>query len=503
MKIRLPQSVYNPTSYAGAAIALIAVFMFVFLYVLASISSIDHAYTGIVIFIVIPVFIILGLLLIPIGMVRTIRRQKRTGKLPAEKFPILDLNQSRHRNATVLFAIGTTVFLFLSALGSYEAYHFTESVEFCGKVCHEVMHPEYIAYNKSPHAKVTCAECHVGEGANWYVKSKLSGLYQVYSAITHSYSKPIETPVRNLRPARETCEQCHWPQKTYGKQQRRAIYILPDEQNTKWEIDLLMNTGGGNPAFGNDSGIHWHINQDIEIEYITTDEKRSIIPQIILRDKITGKETIFHDEYEPFDADNAEFSERRVMDCIDCHNRPAHVYDDPSRFINVAIAAEAIPASLPFIKKAAVEACIQEYESTEEAMKGIRDYLTTFYEEEFAEKSLLSRDLEKAILGVQHAFSENIFPDMKVSWEHYPDNIGHMTSSGCFRCHDGKHTSEDGATISNECESCHMIMAQGPADSLVFASSMDGLPYRHPVDIDEAWMETGCYECHSTPPLDF
>ena len=164
MKIRLPQSVYNPISYAGAAVALIAAFMFIFLYVLASISSIDHAYTGIVIFLIIPAFIVIGLLLIPIGMVRTIRRQKRSGEMPKEQFPILDLNQSRHRNATMLFAIGTTVFLFLSALGSYEAYHYTESVEFCGKVCHKVMHPEFIAYNKSPHAKVTCAECHVGEG---------------------------------------------------------------------------------------------------------------------------------------------------------------------------------------------------------------------------------------------------------------------------------------------------------------------------------------------------
>ena len=503
MKIRLPQSVYNPLSYAGAAVAIIAAFMFVFLYVLASISSIDHAYTGIVIFIVIPAFIILGLLLIPIGMARTVRRQKQIEKLPEKSFPILDLNQSRHRNATILFAIGTTVFLFLSALGSYEAYHYTESVEFCGKVCHEVMHPEYIAYNKSPHAKVTCAECHVGQGANWYVKSKLSGLYQVYSAIANVYSTPIETPVKNLRPARETCEQCHWPEKAYGKQQRRAIYFLPDEQNSKWEIDLLMNTGGGNPALGNSSGIHWHINQDIEIEYITTDERRSVIPEVVLRDKKTGQEIVFKDEYEPFDPESTEASESRIMDCIDCHNRPAHIYDDPSRFINVAIAADEIPSSLPFIKKTAVEACMQEYESTADAMEGIREYLTTFYQENYNTDISQSRDLEKAIVGVQHAFSENIFPSMKVTWEHYPDNIGHMTSIGCDRCHDGKHTSADGRTISNECQICHTIMAQGPPENFVFANSAEGLAFRHPVDIDEAWLETGCFECHSTPPNDF
>ncbi len=503
MKLRLPHSVYNPISYAGAAIALIATFMFVFLYVLASLSSIDHAYTGIVIFLIIPTFIILGLLLIPIGMVRTIRRQKRLGKMSSEAFPILDLNQSRHRNATIIFSIGTIFFLFLSALGSYEAYHYTESVEFCGKVCHEVMHPEYIAYNKSPHARVTCAECHVGAGANWYVKSKLSGLYQVYAAIANVYPKPIPTPIKNLRPARETCEQCHWPQKTYGKQQRRAIYVMPDAQNTRWEIDLLMNTGGGNPALGNNSGIHWHINPDIEITYITTNEKRSTIPRVILRNKKSGEETIFEDEETPLEED-ADFVEHRIMDCIDCHNRPSHNYDDPNRFINIAIAAGAIPTSLPYIKKTAVEACLQEFETTEEAMQGIENYLTSFYRENYPELAKEHKDdLARAVVGVQKAFSENIFPRMKVTWERYPDNIGHITSEGCFRCHDGKHTSKEGRTIVKECKSCHVILAQGPTDSLTFANSQQGLDFQHPVDIDGAWMEMGCYECHSTPPLDF
>ncbi len=504
MKFRLPQSVYNPISYAGAAIALISTFMFVFLYVLASLSSIDHAYTGIVIFLIVPAFIILGLILIPIGMARTIHRQKRLGKLPREAFPILDLNQPRHRNAVIIFSIGTIIFLFLSALGSYEAYHYTESVEFCGKVCHEVMHPEYIAYNKSPHARVTCAECHVGEGANWYVKSKLSGLYQVYAALANVYPKPIPTPIKNLRPARETCEECHWPQKTYGKQQRKSIYVLPDEQNTQWGIDLLMNTGGGNPALGNNSGIHWHINPDIEIEYITTNEQRSVIPRVILRDKKTGEETIFEDKDNPFDEENADFVERRIMDCIDCHNRPAHTYDDPSRFVNVAIAAGVIPTSLPFIKKTAVEACMQEYETTEEAMAGIREYMTTFYQENYPDLAAKYKDdLEKAIAGVQDAFSENIFPFMKVSFEQYPDNIGHMNSEGCFRCHNDRHASDDGRVITKKCVSCHTIMAQGPVESMTFASSQEGLEFQHPVDIDGAWKEMGCYECHNTPPLDF
>ena len=166
MKLRLPNSYYNPISYAGTAIASIATFMFVFLYVLSSISSFQKAYAGIVIFIVIPIFIIFGLVLIPVGMIRKIRLQKKLGVIPPTVYPVLDLNNPQHRTALILFAIGTIIFLFLSALGSYEAYHFTESVKFCGELCHKVMEPEYTAYHSSPHARVTCAECHVGEGAN-------------------------------------------------------------------------------------------------------------------------------------------------------------------------------------------------------------------------------------------------------------------------------------------------------------------------------------------------
>lgn len=501
MKLRLPNSYYNLTSYLGTALAAIALFMFVFLYVLSSVSSIDRAYVGIVIFLVIPAFIILGLLLIPYGMWRTVRKQKKEGKSGRPDFPILDLNQPQQRNATVIFALGTLVFLFLSALGSYEAYHYTESVEFCGRLCHHLMIPEYTAYHTSPHARVTCAECHVGTGANWYVKSKMSGLYQVYSTIFNKYSRPIETPVKNLRPARETCEECHWPQKVYGKQQRHEIYYLADEANTKWQIDILMNTGGGNPALGQSSGIHWHINPDIEVDYITTDHKRSIIPRVILKNKATG-ETIVYDNIEAPLDESAEFQEQRSMDCIDCHNRPSHIYRDPSKFINIAIAAGEIDASLPMIKTAAVQACLEEYESTEQALAGIAEKIKTYYQENYPEiLESKSEAITKSIAGAQKAFGNNMFPEMKVRWEAYPDHIGHFNSEGCYRCHNGKHASADGQVISHDCEACHLITSQGADGTIEYASSQKSLEFKHPVDIGEAWREAGCYECHASPPL--
>ena len=501
MKLRLPPSFNNWLSYSGAVISIISIFMFVFLFVLSSIAPSDKAYVGIVIFIVIPVFIILGLLLIPLGMILKIKSIKKHGGLVSENLPILNLNLPHHRNATVIFIVGTFLFFFLSALGSYEAYHFTESNRFCGTLCHNIMIPEYTAYQHSPHAKVKCAECHIGAGANWYVKSKLSGLYQVYAALTNTYPQPIPTPVENLRPARDTCEECHWPQKIYGKNQRKEIYYLPNEENTRWEIDLLMNTGGGNPALGQSSGIHWHINQDIEIEYFATDEKRLVIPKVILKNKVTGKTTVFENEEGPLDEENAEHVESRVMDCIDCHNRPSHVYRDPSKFLNIAIAAGEIPTSLPMVKYAAIEACVLEYETTEAAMEGISSHIKRFYDDSYPELAVeKATDIDKAIVGIQNAFSKNIFPEMKVKWEHYPDFIGHQTSPGCYRCHDGKHVSQDGQVITHECNDCHFITAQGPADNMEYGGK-EPLEFKHPEDIGDDWQYVGCYECHSVPPI--
>ena len=502
MKLRLPPSFYNLISYIGVTISLISLFIFLFLFAMFSLAAFDKAYAGIVIFIAVPSFIVLGLLLIPLGMALKTRKRKKEGTIPVLDLPILNLNLPHHRNAIIIFIIGTVIFFFLTVLGSYEAYHYTESNKFCGTVCHDLMIPEYTAYQSSPHARVKCAECHIGSGANWYVKSKMSGLYQVYSALAKVYPKPIPAPVKNLRPARETCEECHWPEKIYGKNQRREIYFLPDEENTQWKIDLLMNTGGGNPALGQKSGIHWHINPDIEIEYITTDKKRLTIPKVIMKNKATGETTVFENEEEPFVEAKAEHVETRVMDCVDCHNRPGHIYQDPSKFINIAIASGNVPKTLPMIKQAAIEACVEEYESTEEAMEGIAAYVQTFYEDNYPD--LLEshgEDLKKAIAGIQKAYSKNIFPEMKVTWEHYPDHIGHQVSPGCYRCHDGKHVSESGRVISKECNDCHFITGQGPADKMELVTLHNSLEFKHPVDIDEEWKEVGCYECHSVPPI--
>ena len=186
-----------------------------------------------------------------------------------------EIHSSRsHRNAATIFAFGTVLVIFVSAVGGYQAFHYTESTEFCGATCHDVMYPEYTAYKHSPHARVACVECHIGPGADWWVQSKLSGAYQVYAVIADVYPRPIPTPIENLRPAQETCEQCHWPQKFFGGQQKRFNHYMYDEANTPWPINMLIKTGGGNPRTGQAEGIHWHMNIKNNVEYIARDEER-------------------------------------------------------------------------------------------------------------------------------------------------------------------------------------------------------------------------------------
>ncbi len=297
MKFRLPDSSRNWISLTGAMIATISFFMIVFLFTLVLMLDQESSYVGLVIYIILPGFLVLGLLLIPIGMISYRKKVRKSG----EDWPKLDLNNLRHRNAFMIFFVGTTLFLFLSAVGSYEAFHFTESVTFCGEICHTVMEPEYVAYQNSPHARVACVDCHVGSGADWYMRSKLSGLYQVYAVLANVYPKPIPTPVKNLRPARETCERCHWPEKFYSQTLRVERHYLNDEENTPWDIYLNIKIGGAYSAHGLAEGIHWHINPNVQIEYYPGDEQNLTIPWVRYTDKNTGEEIIYDNQDDPID----------------------------------------------------------------------------------------------------------------------------------------------------------------------------------------------------------
>jgi len=497
--MRFPPSVHNRLSYAGATIAILALLVFVFLLVLANVSGAGRApYAGLVIFVIVPIFLVSGLALIPVGMLIESRRRHREGGPSRFRFPVIDLNDSRQRNAAVVFVTGSILLLFLTIFGSYQAYEATESVAFCGRLCHQVMSPEYTTYQDSPHARVRCVDCHVGPGASWYVKSKLSGAYQVYAVLFDKYPRPIPAPISSLRPAQQTCEQCHWPNKFFGGQQQESVHFLPDEDNTRWQINLLVKTGGGTPATGRTEGIHWHMNIAFKLEYIATDPKRQDIVWVRATDRETGHVTEYTKSGKPLPKEEMAGASIRTMDCMDCHNRPTHIFRSPSYMVNVAMDTGAIDPTLPSIKEQAVTLLGAGYDSDSAAMTAIEQGLLDFYKKKYPRVSSQRQEaITDAIAKVQELYRRDFFPYMRVSWNVYANNIGHLEFPGCYRCHGALHRIPDGETITKSCTTCHIIMSQGTPPHTRVSMDKDGLTFEHPQDIGGMWKEMNCSDCHT------
>ncbi|MHB8875272.1 MAG: cytochrome c3 family protein [Myxococcaceae bacterium] len=496
--MKLPPLTQNWLSAAGAVIAAVSTFVFLLLFGLTTLGHLASPYLGIFTYLLLPPVILLGLLLIPYGMLRRARQIRRGEKVEGLRWPRLDFNDPRQRNAALVFAGGTVAFVLLSVLGTYQAYHFSESVRFCGTTCH-VMTPEYTAYQASPHAKVACVECHVGPGAGYYAKAKLTGLHQVYSVITDTYARPISAPVSALRPAQQTCENCHWPQAFFGGQQKRFVHYRYDESNSEWPINLLIKTGGGDPRTAQVAGIHWHMNVSVRVEYIARDAERQDIPWIRVTDLTSGRSTVYQDKNAPLSPGEVAAATPRAMDCMDCHDRPSHVFSSPDRAVDLGILTGRIDRSLPGIKQLAVSELVKEYPTRDQALAGIALSMT----EHFKTQTPLiyqgrRQAVDDSIVGTQQAFARNLFPEMKARWSAYPNNIGHLENLGCFRCHLGNHVREDAVPVSHACEACHLILSQGGGARAQAASSVErGLEFEHPEDIGDLWKETACSDCHS------
>lgn len=490
-----PSSFYNLITISGAALATVSFGTILFLTLVELLSEKSPAYIGIVSYIIVPVILVIGLLIMPFGYLREKKRLKKG--IPASRIVFtFDLNETRHRRALLVFGTTTLILLLFTAYGSYRTFEWTESVEFCGTTCHSVMEPEHTAYQNSPHARVKCVECHVGAGAGWYVRSKLSGAYQVYSVIVKAYSKPIPTPIHNLRPAQETCEQCHWPSHFSGEKKYVNTYFKSDEQNTRWTLGLLMKIGSGTSGRIPTSGIHWSMSITNEITYGATDNQRQVIPWVKSRNKKTGEVTEYVSTEISEPLEEIKKMENRRMDCIDCHNRPSHIYRPPVRIVDQSLASNNISTELPNVRTASIQAIMEPYQTTASAMDSIPILMENYYKEKYpsvfaAKHSLIVQGSEE----LKMQFQKNIFPYMKVNWKAYPNNIGHMTTLGCFRCHDEKHVSKTGKVISKDCNICHTLLYQGtePVPTTLNAS---GLEFKHPEDIGDAWKETNCIECH-------
>jgi hypothetical protein len=442
----------NWISLLGVVLVTTCTIFWLFLLPITLRGETESPYIGILAFLTIPGPFFLGLFLIPLGIWLKRRREGRTGIQPIDVHGLSWANPEVRR-LVYFIGVTTVVNVVIASQLSYGAVNYMDSVTFCGQTCHTVMQPEYTAYQNSPHSRVECVKCHIGPGAGWFVRSKLSGVGQVFAVTFNTYPRPIPTPVHNLRPARETCEACHWPQK-YGEDRVRIITkYADDETNTAAKTVLLMKIGGGN----NGIGIHGtHLGPGIRIEYGHSDEARQNIPWVKYSTP-DGKSVV----YSAPDAkpDGAGLN-KREMDCMDCHNRPSHTYEMPDRAVDRAMSTGLIAPSLPFAKKKAVEILKGARLSRDEEARRIPEAFASFYRETYpAVWSQRQAEILSSGKQVLAIYDRNIFPEMNVTWGKYPNNIGHTDFPGCWRCHDSSHTAKNGASITQDCNACHNMLA--------------------------------------------
>lgn len=498
MRRKLPESFKNPLTMIGVAIAVLSLIVIGFLAINEFLAKESSPYLGIAAYIIVPSVMMVGLAVAVFGILRE-NRLIRLGKHKKRHLPTIDFANPQHQTAIITVVVVGSFLFVGTGIGTFKAYHAMETDAFCGTSCHVPMEPEYTAYQNGPHARVGCVQCHIGSGAGWFVKSKLSGSYQLYSVAFNKFPRPIETPIHNLRPAQQTCEQCHWPSQFFSqKLMRQTYYQSVGTGHQRSSIDLLIKVGGGNKEAGPTSGVHWHMNISNKVTYVATDDRRQVIPWV-RSEEAGGQVRIFRNKDLSFTPEDSAKGEHRQMDCIDCHNRPAHQYRNPQRMINHLMSLGWIDPELPQAKTLAVAVLEETYSTPRIAQDSIRTTIEEFYQANFpALMKSKHAQIERMVTEVQGLFAKNYFPLMNTDWKRHPDNIGHMYVLGCFRCHDGKHVDQTGKVLTNDCNACHTIIGQRIAGGTQ-ESSIEGLKYVHPVDVGKDWTVGPCAECHNTP----
>jgi nitrate/TMAO reductase-like tetraheme cytochrome c subunit len=429
-------------SMLGAALVTLAGCSWLFVLPSHLRGHVDNPYIGLLIFIVIPIVFFLGLTLIPIGVALAKRRV-------ATALDAVEDRRAAWRRLAVFFGVMTAVNVVIGSQVTYRAVEHMETVQFCGQSCH-VMKPEYTAHLSEPHSRVACVACHVEPGATGWAKSKMAGTRQLMGVVLNSYPRPIESAMESNRLASsaETCEQCHSRDKFTAPKLRVITKFKDDEANTRTETVLMMLIGGG--ARGGIHGVH--MGPGVHIRYGAADKKRQNIPWVEYRNsgsKVTRT-------YVASGVTTAIFE----MQCVDCHNRPAHGFEVPDRAVDDAIARGKLPSSLPFLKKTGLELIKGDYQTEQEAELKIAAGLASFYQQKYPE--ILNKrtdDIRNAGQALLAIYKRNVFPDLKVSWGTYPNNLGHTDYPGCFRCHDDSHATADKKTITQDCGACHQALA--------------------------------------------
>jgi NapC/NirT cytochrome c family, N-terminal region len=495
----LPRRLWrNRVTLAGGALALASLLFILSLLFFDLVSAQPSPYLGLFTFLILPGFMAAGVGLIVVGMIAARSRFKREyGALDlVEYYPHVDLNDPAQRRVLLITGVCVAAAIPFIGLMSYQGYEYTDSNAFCGAVCHTVMQPQYVAHGRGAHARVDCATCHIGRGASWYVKSKISGVRQVFAVTLDTYRRPLPAAITELRPARETCEQCHWPEKFYGDQLVTIEHFASDEGNTPRQLRMIVKTGGGDPTTGPPSGIHWHMAVGHTIEFVAVDDALQDIRWMRSVDHATGAATVYRSDGLTA-TDPPPAGVRRRMDCMDCHNRATHVFRSPSLAADQALHVHAELRALPYAKRELVAAtAVDSYPSREEAFDGVAEKLRSFYEKEYPE--IVARqpeDLDRLVAAGREIVGRSYFPAMRVDWRTYPNNIGHLIFPGCFRCHDGQHLDERGTPLSHRCSTCHLFEVPAQIDGAEELVETAG--FKHPIALAGKHAALRCDRCHT------
>jgi len=457
----------------GVILTTTAFIVFVFLEILQFAGVLTNAYIGLITYLLFPSLFVIGLILIPAGW---LKYRKQTGKTTSEllnlRFDGSDIafrqTGSRVFRTILILTIINLVFMIGA---TFQMTRFMDKPNFCGTACHSVMNPEWVTYQESPHARVKCVECHVGEGIDAAIDAKLNGVWQMISVTFDLYERPIPTPVRNLRPARETCEKCHWPEKFYGKRLKSIIHFDKDEKSTpkystlSLKIDARIKSGQG--------GIHWHIGKNNEVRYASIDDERIDMLWVEVKQPDSSYKRYQNTE---LISDTFVSNTVRVVDCVDCHNRATHIYEGLDAAIDDRIRLGLLDRSLPFVKQQATAALDDNYVSQTSAEEGIENSIRSFYSNKYSDIYLQkSIQIDSLILVLKEIYARNIHPRMNITWDSYNSHIGHRSKEGCLRCHNTNLVDIDGNSISGDCTLCHSILANEETEPFKYLLPADTL----------------------------
>ncbi len=457
---RNPTRLYRATRYIGLLLAILSLIHFMALVIVESRTGRTSPFIGSISFLAVPAVLGLGLMLVFIGGFLEHRHRYATttrgGLLALPPLPRIDLNRRRYQYLLIACLGAVPIILMILGTSSFRGYEFLESTHFCAGMCHQTMRPQAVANYASPHAGVGCGSCHVGPGVSAFVRSKLLGVFEVAGELSDSYTRPIATHLNNLPLASNTCEGCHRSDRFYGDQLVTRPHYVSDEMNTDRTVSVVVDTGGVTLG-GVSTGSHWHADAKNVIRYALSDDRPEAIAWVSSTGP-DGRVTEYFSEDDPISEAVLARTDKRKMDCLDCHNRTGHTSMAPDQAIDSAIAGGEIDQRLPYIRKIALELVTRDYRSEREARQSIASGIADFYRMKYP--ALLSEQAEAIRLtteGAQNIWARNVLPEMNVGWGTYPDSIGHRNSPGCFRCHDGNHISKEGLAIRQECELCHSL----------------------------------------------